>query len=90
MLAALSKPISGDSGNKIASQQKDDMDLLISAFEVKCRLRNYGAPITLFGENDSDRLSRLKVTCIAFVSVCCAGNSARATLLAGVFLALLL
>lgn len=41
-------------------EDRFDLDNMPAAQEVKVSLRNYGRPITLFGETDVDRFKRLK------------------------------
>jgi pre-mRNA-splicing factor 18 len=47
-------------GVDYSSENENNKGELLSAFEVKCRLRRYGEPITLFGETDYMRINRLK------------------------------
>jgi pre-mRNA-splicing factor 18 len=45
---------------RLAVQGEESIKGAISTHEIKCRLREYGQPITLFGEDDEQRLNRLK------------------------------
>ena len=46
---------------------EDNEEDVLSEFECKLKLRSYGQPITLFGEKNKDRHTRLKTFELDFI-----------------------